>query len=126
MKQGPRISQAEWEVMKAVWKQSTSTAQEVIDSLSPAAGWTPATIKTLLNRLVRKGALRFEKQGKAYLYSAVFSEKQCQAAEAESFLERIFDGSLSPMIAHFAQSRRLTQKDLAELEQLLKQRKKTK
>lgn len=124
MKAAPRISQAEWEVMKAVWKQPSVSAQDIIDSLAGSSDWTSATIKTLLNRLVRKGVLQFEKQGKAYLYSAVYSEKECQTAEADSFLQRIFDGSLAPLMAHFVESRKLTARELDELEQLIKQRRK--
>jgi BlaI family penicillinase repressor len=126
MKTTPRISEAEWEVMKVVWKKSPCLAQDIIQALSTTSKWGPATIKTLLNRLITKNALRFEKTGKSYLYSPIFTEEQCRAAEADSFLHRVFDGALSPMISHFVQSRRLTQKELDALEKLLRERKKTK
>jgi BlaI family penicillinase repressor len=126
MTTAPRISEAEWEVMKALWKKSPRRAQEIIQDLSPSTKWSPATIKTLLNRLVGKGALRFVKEGKAYLYSPAYSEKDFRAAEADSFLSRIFDGALSPMISHFVQSRHLTQKEWDALEQMMRERKKEK
>ena len=126
MKIAPRISEAEWEVMKVVWKNAPCLAQDIIQVLSGSTNWGAATVKTLLNRLMTKGALRFEKTGKSYLYSPAFSEDECRAAEADSFLNRVFDGALSPMILHFVQSRQLTSKELDSLEKILRERKKTK
>ena len=124
MKAAPRISEAEWEVMKVLWKQSSpSLAQDVIQTLAQSTTWSPATIKTMLNRLVVKGALRYEHAGRSYLYSAAVSESECCAAEADSFLARVFDGSLSPLLAHFVRSRGLTKKELASLEQILREQK---
>jgi BlaI family penicillinase repressor len=126
MRAAPRISEAEWEVMKVIWKKSPCLAQDIIQTLSGSSKWSAATIKTLLNRLVGKGALRFEKAGKSYLYSPAHTEEGCRAAEADSFLHRVFDGALSPMISHFVQSRRLTSKELDALEKILRERKRTK
>jgi BlaI family transcriptional regulator, penicillinase repressor len=121
----PQISGAEWQVMKFIWKQEAPcTAQTVIESLAEPNEWSPATIKTLLNRLVQKKALNFEKEGKAYLYSAAFSETACQTTETDAFLNRVFDGGLSPLIAHFAQARGLSKKDIKELEDLLRESRK--
>jgi BlaI family penicillinase repressor len=124
MKPAPRISEAEWEVMKIVWKKAPCMANEIIETLSAGVRWEPATIKTLLNRLIGKGVLRFEKSGRSYIYSPAYTEQECRGAEADSFLHRVFDGALSPMISHFVQSRRLTQKELDSLEEILKQKKK--
>lgn len=123
MKGVPRISEAEWEVMKVVWKQAPCLAQDIIQALTASAKWTPATVKTMINRLVGKGALQFERTGKSYLYSPAVSETECRTAEADSFLNRVFDGSLSPMLSHFVRSRRLTQKDLDSLAQILREKK---
>jgi BlaI family penicillinase repressor len=123
MKKIPRIAESEWLVMKAVWENPPCLAQEVIGRLAGRVGWSAATVKTLLNRLVKKGALRFEKAGRAYRYSPVYHEEQLRAAEAESFLSRIFDGSLTPLLAHFVNSRKLSAAELAELEQILKSKK---
>ena len=107
--------------MKVIWKQSAGcSAQTVIDALAGPHEWSPATIKTLLGRLVQKGALTFEKEGKAYRYSAAVSEAEGRAFETESFLERVFDGSLSPLIAHFAKARKLRKQDIEDLENLLR------
>ena len=123
MKKAPHISEAEWEVMKVIWKRRSCSAQHVIDDLAATTTWSATTIKTLLNRLLRKGALRFEKNGKAYLYFPACTEEQCRSREAESFLDRVFDGALSPMLAHFVRSRQLSKKDLHDLERILKEKK---
>jgi BlaI family penicillinase repressor len=123
MKDAPHISASEWEVMKVIWRGRTCSAQQVIDALAPSSAWGPATVKTLLNRLLRKGVLDFKKHGKAYVYSAARTEEQCRKVEAESFLDRVFDGAVSPMLAHFVRSRRLSKADLRELERILKEQK---
>ncbi len=120
MKPVPHLSEAEWEIMKVIWKRKSCPAQDVIADLDGVMPWGAATIKTLLNRLLGKGALRFRKKGKAYVYAAAWTEEQCRSREASSFLDRVFDGALSPMLAHFVQSRRLSRKELQELERILK------
>lgn len=116
----PRISEAEWQVMKIIWSHPQVLAQEVIDSLAVSTDWSPATIKTLLNRLVKKKVLVFEKEGKSYRYSARLSEEKCRHFEAESFLQRVFDGSLTPMLAHFVKMRKLSPQEVEELKTLLR------
>jgi BlaI family transcriptional regulator, penicillinase repressor len=123
MKAEPRISAAEWEVMKVVWKKNTCSARQVVSDLASFSDWSPATVKTLLNRLLRKGVLEFKKNGKSYLYSPLWTEEQCRKLEAESFLDRVFDGALSPMLAHFVRTRRLGKEDLEELERILQENK---
>ena len=124
MKGVPRISEAEWAVMKVIWKRFPCLAHEIIQALAPGETWSPATIKTMLNRLVGKGALRYERLGRSYLYSPAVTEEDCRAAEGDSFLHRVFDGSLSPLLAHFVHSRRLTREELESLEQILREKKK--
>ncbi|MFA5058345.1 MAG: BlaI/MecI/CopY family transcriptional regulator [Opitutaceae bacterium] len=126
MKKAPRLSEAEWQVMKVIWRRASCSAQEVIEALAPNRDWSPATVKTLLNRLHRKGALDFEKTGKAYIYSPAFTEAEFTTQEAESFLHRVFDGALSPMIAHFVQSHRLSRPEIDELERILREERKDK
>jgi BlaI family penicillinase repressor len=121
----PRISDAEWRVMKVVWRKPHCGAQDIIGALANSTDWSPGTIKTLLNRLVRKKALGFAREGKAYRYFARVTEVECRAAEAETFLDRVFNGALTPMVAHFVNNRRLSRKEIEELEQLLRQGKKS-
>lgn len=125
MKPTPKISDAEWEVMKVLWKKAPCPAQTVIDALAGRQEWTPATIKTLLNRLVNKGALRYEKNGRAYVYSPAITEAEGRHVETTSFIDRVFDGALSPLLAHFTQrGRKLSAEDIAALEKLLRESRK--
>src|SRR5580692_2924506 len=115
MKELPRISEAEWEIMKICWTRSPITAQEIINTLATTANWHPKTVKTLLNRLVKKRALGFQRQGRAYLYEPLVAEKYCVTAESDSFLDRVFGGSLQPLLAHFADTRKLSPAEVQEL-----------
>jgi len=120
MNRKPRISETEWEIMKVLWIKSPASAQDIIDALSSREEWHPKTVKTLLNRLVKKGALGFRKEGRSYIYRPLVSESECVTAASESFLERVFGGSLKPMLAHFAETRKLSPAEIAELKRLLK------
>jgi len=116
----PRISDAEWEVMQVLWSNAAPmTAQEVIDRLAPARAWSPRTVKTLLNRLLKKGAVRHEVRGKMYVYSPAVSEEACVREERRHFLQRIYGGALAPMIAHFLKDERLTREEIEELRRIL-------
>ena len=106
--------------MKICWSRTPVTAQEMIDALAARDDWHPKTVKTLLNRLVKKGALGFKKDGRAYLYHPLVAEKDCISAESKSFLERVFGGSLKPMLAHFVEHGRLEPQEIAEIKKLLK------
>jgi BlaI family penicillinase repressor len=122
MRKVPRISETEWEVMKVVWADAPCTAGHVIDSLNRRdPSWHPKTVKAFLSRLVRKGALVFEKEGRAYLYRARVKEKDCVDAVSESFLERVFGGSLRPMLAHFVEQKKLSDEEIRELRRVLRQ-----
>ncbi|MCA8959327.1 MAG: BlaI/MecI/CopY family transcriptional regulator [Planctomycetes bacterium] len=118
----PRISEAEWDVMRVVWDHEPVTARAIVEALEPHKEWTEATVKTLLNRLVRKGVLDFEVDGKRYLYSARLSREHCVRAESRSFLERVFGGSTTPLLAHFLRESQLDTDQIRELEELLKEK----
>ena len=106
--------------MKVVWAKAPSSAGEIIETLSSAdPTWHPKTIKTFLNRLVRKKALGFRKEGRAYLYRPLVTERECVDAASESFLERVFGGSLRPMLAHFVEHKKLSAAEIRELKQML-------
>jgi len=122
MSKTPRISEAEWLVMKVCWNRSPINAQEIIEALAPPASRHPKTVKTLLNRLVKKGALGFKKDGRAYLYEPLVAEQDCVTAESTSFLERVFGGSLQPMLAHFVEHRKMSPEEIVELKRLIKQK----
>jgi BlaI family penicillinase repressor len=121
MKSIPRISDAEWDVMKVLWRRAPCTAQAIIDALAESKQWHDQTIKTLLTRLARKGVIRFKKEGRAYIYSPTVTEAECRATAAKAFLERVFDGALSPCLAHFVTGeKRLRPEEVAELERILR------
>ena len=115
------ISPAELEVMKVLWLDSPRTANEVVEQLADASEWHEKTVKTLLNRLVAKGAVSFEKDGRAYLYSPVLQQADYLQRESTSFVQRLFSGRLAPLVAGFAQQQQLNSDDVAELKLLIKQ-----
>jgi BlaI family transcriptional regulator, penicillinase repressor len=120
MKKMPRISETEWELMRIVWSQGPCSAGQIIEALTRTdPTWHPRTVKAFLNRLVRKQALGFRKEGRAYLYRALVREEECVDAASESFLGRVFGGSLKPMLAHFVGRKKLSAADVRELKQLL-------
>ena len=122
MKQFPKITETEWEVMRVVWAKHPITAAEVIKGLvGHDPSWHPKTARTLLARLVQKGALGYEARGRAYVYEPLVREPECVAAASESFLARFFGGSLRPLLAHFVERQELTEEHLRELERLLDQ-----
>lgn len=121
----PKISDSEWKVMKVLWdKREPQPAYDVIQGLSADERWQPRTVKTLLNRLVKKGAIGFKKYKNLYLYYPQVTEEACIRAASESFLQRCFDGALRPMLAHFVEHRRLTQDDIQELKRILEEKEK--
>lgn len=120
MKHAPRISETEWEIMRIVWQHPPITAAQIIERLvQQDPTWHPKTVRTLLGRLVRKKALGYEPIGRQYVYRARVAQKDCVAAASESFLERVFGGSLQPMLAHFVKRRRLSAQEISELKQIL-------
>jgi len=115
----PKISTAEFEVMKVVWARPPVAAQDICHALEQDFHWSPQTVKTLLGRLVKKGALAFTKTGKSYLYEPKLAREACLAAESESFLQRCFGGALDAMVMQFAQSKQLSDRDLNDLKRIL-------
>ncbi len=119
----PKISDTEWEVMRVVWARHPITAAEVIEALSAKdPSWHPKTARTLLARLARKKALGYRAEGRSYVYTPLVAERECVDAVSESFVSRVFGGSLRPLLAHFVERQKLTEQDLAELQHLLQQR----
>lgn len=106
--------------MKVVWSKAPCSAGEIIETLAAAdPTWHPKTIKTFLNRLVRKKVLGFRKEGRAYLYRPLVTERECIDAASDSFLERVFGGSLKPMLAHFVEHKKLSGEEIRELRRVL-------
>ncbi|MFL0245624.1 BlaI/MecI/CopY family transcriptional regulator [Candidatus Clostridium stratigraminis] len=119
MPETPRISDAEWEVMKIIWSNPNITANKIVENLEDNAEWKPSTIKSLINRLLKKQAIGFKKVGKEYFYYTLVLEEDCIKAESESFVKKVFDGSINSMILNFVKSNKLSENDIAELRQIL-------
>lgn len=119
MTRTPPITQAEWEVMNALWEHSPSTAMEVADALRGKTDWSPKTVKTLLGRLVRKGVLRYREEGNRYVYTPAIPRQRYVKEESASFIERVFGGDATPALVHFVRSTKLTKEEIDELRRIL-------
>jgi BlaI family penicillinase repressor len=121
MRKPPRISEAEWEVMKVFWKKSPRTANDTVKTLSSKTRWKRETIRTLINRLVQKKALGYQKKGRCYEYFALVKEAECVREETKTFLKRFHGGSIEPMLTHFVQQESLSPERIARLREILDQ-----
>jgi BlaI family penicillinase repressor len=120
MKNTPKISDTEWEIMRVIWAEHPLSAADIIARLTAQdPTWHPKTARTLLARLVEKKALSYEERGRIYVYAPRVTEPECVAAASGSFVERVFGGSLKPMLAHFISHRKLSQEELDELRAVL-------
>ena len=115
----PKISDAEWIVMRVFWSRGELTSGDVVEELEKDSDWKPKTIQTLIRRLVQKGALDFEKQGREYLYRPAVTESACEQAASRQFLDRVFDGKMAPFLATFVESANYSDEDIAELKRIL-------
>ncbi|WP_343249864.1 BlaI/MecI/CopY family transcriptional regulator [Diplocloster hominis] len=114
------ISESEWQVMKIIWSDPPQTLQEILEKLK-CTDWSKTTIQTYIARLVKKGALSTKRQGKGYLYYPAVSESECQLAESQTFLRRVYDGSLSSMVSGFVKSGNLSREELDALKALIEE-----
>jgi predicted transcriptional regulator len=117
----PEISEAESVVMQVIWRKSAATTEDVIVALASREAWQAATVKTLLNRLLKKGAVDARKEGRRYVYLPVLTREQWLATESRGFLDRLFDGRIAPLVSHFSKQRRLSKKDIEELKRLVQE-----
>lgn len=115
----PKISDSEWEVMKIVWSREKITASEIIRELNNKSTWAPSTIKSLINRLLNKNAISFEKRSKEYFYYSLVSESECIREESKSFIDRVFNGSFNSMFVNLVKSDSLTDDEIEELKEIL-------
>jgi predicted transcriptional regulator len=114
-----RISGAESIVMEVLWRQSPRTAEEVAAALADEQSWSEATVKTLLNRLLKKGAVSAERDGRRYLYRPLLERADYVHAESRGLLDRLFDGRLAPLVSHLSEREKLSAEDVAELKRLI-------
>ncbi|MBU3215314.1 BlaI/MecI/CopY family transcriptional regulator [Clostridium estertheticum] len=116
-----KISNAEWEIMKIIWKNPGISSINIIKELKDKSEWKPATVKSLINRLLNKNIIGFNKLGYEYLYYPLVSEDECIKLESFSFVNRVFNGSIKSMLLTFAQSDELSQLDIKDLKDILNQ-----
>lgn len=115
-----QISEAEALVMEVLWQQHPLGADEICAALVEQQ-WQDATVKTLLNRLLNKSAISAEKDGRRYLYAPLLKREQWLASESKGFLDRMFDGRVAPLVAHFSRHRKLSKADIADLKRLIEE-----
>ena len=113
------VTEAEAAVKEVLWQSSPRSSEEVVAALAPATGWAEPTIKTLLNRLLNKGAISAEKDGRRYLYSPVLRREAWVQQQSEGLLARLFGGRVAPLVAHFSERGQLSASDIAELKRLV-------
>ncbi|MBE5988270.1 BlaI family penicillinase repressor [Lacrimispora xylanisolvens] len=118
----PKISEAEWEIMKLIWKSNPITSEEIINLLSGRMMWSAQTIKTFITRLIKKEVIGFEKKGRVYYYYPLLSEEECIRSENESFLKKVYDGALNMLFTKFLEEE-LSMDQIEELERILKDKK---
>jgi predicted transcriptional regulator len=121
MKSSVSITEAESVVMKVLWQASPIATEDIITALEHPEKWHTSTVKTLLTRLLKKGAIRAQRDGRRYLYSPVMKREQWLTDESTGMLDRLFGGRVAPLVAHFSQRRKLSKKDVAELKQLIQE-----
>ena len=122
MKKLPKISESEWLVMRVLWSKSPLAAQEVFEQLDGKTKWKPKTVKTLIDRLVNKGAVKYEKNGRRYMYYPAVERDECITTERKSFVKRVYGGITKPMLAAFLEDAELSANDIAELKDILEQK----
>lgn len=116
----PQISDSEWDVMKVVWEHGPLTSGEVVRRMEECGThWAPRTTKTLLGRLVKKGAVGTAEEEGRVLYKAKMTRDACIRRESRSFLARVFNGAVTPALVHFLEEAKLSQKEVAELRKIL-------
>ncbi|MBN1868163.1 BlaI/MecI/CopY family transcriptional regulator [Candidatus Sumerlaeota bacterium] len=115
----PSVSSAEWEVIETLWDNGPLAARDVFAALPAGHGWAYKTVKTLLSRLVAKGAVDYQQVGNSYLYRAVYSRDQMTHKEVKGFVERVLDGASLPILARLIEREDLSDDQIADLRRLL-------
>ena len=123
-RQLPRIADSEWRVMQVLWRHGPQTANDVVNALSGEVKWKPRTIKTLISRLVRKGAVKVTEEGYRYRYSAAVDESTSVHSETRSFVRRVYQGAMKPALAAFLEDADLSDEEIDDIQEILNQKRK--
>lgn len=116
-----KISAAESVIMEALWRREPLTREEIAAEVAGPQGWSEGTVKTLINRLLRKKAVAATPDGRRYLYRPTVSRTAYVEAESQGLLDRLFDGRLAPLVSHFSEGGKLSPEDVAELKRLIQE-----
>ena len=114
-----KISAAESQVMEALWTQGPMSAEEIVQTVGPAQSWGEATVKTLINRLLKKKALASERSGGRATYRPIVTRADYLTGESQGLLDRLFGGELAPLVAHYARHRALSPDEVTRLKTLI-------
>lgn len=120
-KRAVSISEAESIVMEVFWARGPLPTEDVVAALEGHGKWQESTVKTLLNRLLKKGALRARKDNRRYVYSPVLTREAWLSSESHGFLDRLFGGRVAPLVSYFSQQKKLSKKDIEDLKRLIKE-----
>ena len=122
MRELPQISEAEFEVMKVVWKYAPINTNEITEKLTQTTNWSPKTIQTLIKRLVSKKALTYEKQSRVFVYTPLVKEDEYIRRESNTFLNRFYDGNIISMLASYIEDDKLSEAEIDTLRSLLSEK----
>jgi BlaI family transcriptional regulator, penicillinase repressor len=114
-----KISGAESQIMEALWRSGPLTPDGVVAEVGDKHGWAPGTVKTLITRLLRKGAIEGRREAGGYFYRPLVTRSDYVQSESQGLVDRLFDGEVAPLVAHFAEHRALTSKDIQLLKKLI-------
>ena len=120
----PKIADSEWRVMRVLWERGPQTANDVVIALSGEVKWKPRTIKTLISRLVKKGAIKVTEEGYRYRYSTAVAESACIRSETKSFVRRVYQGASKPALAAFLEDADLSEQEIDDLQKMLDRKRK--
>lgn len=124
MSKSDRISDGEIEILQTLWDESPLAAADIAARTAPDRGWSLTTVKTMLARLVDKGAVATESEGRRFLYRPLIGRQTLAARRAGGLVDRLFGGRVSPLVAQLAEERAIDPEDLADLERIVKELKK--
>lgn len=113
------ISEAESAVLAVLWEKGTATAEDVMAAIAKPRDWQESTVKTLLGRLLKKGAVRAQKDGRRFIYVPTLAREEWLSRESEGLLNRLYGGRVAPLVAHFSRHRKLSKRDIRDLKRLI-------
>jgi BlaI family transcriptional regulator, penicillinase repressor len=116
-----QITSAESQIMEALWRRGACTAEELVTEVKRAQDWGDATVKTLINRLLKKDVIKSEREAGRHQYRALVQRSDYVASESQGLLDRLFDGQLAPLISHFAEHRKLSPQEVDRLKALIEE-----